>query len=198
MTSPARMPQPDSSPRRSMPAQQPATMLTGSTQFLHPVRWDRYPISELSNGLRCARTALIATARRSVKCLPIFGTAVNLRVRALQVSRCSRPPTSSSSSSSSSPSPGRPSWPSLPHVLDRPSAQKKKPTWNRRACGSPVRERSGEPLGCRIRTARRPCLPAKPPRLRQRTRHPATHRLCRAHSLATGSRPCARTGSDGP
>jgi hypothetical protein len=37
--SPVRMPQPDRSPRRSMPAQHPMTMLTRSTQFPHPVRW---------------------------------------------------------------------------------------------------------------------------------------------------------------
>jgi Transposase DDE domain len=39
---------------------------------------------------------------------------------------------------------------------------RKKPTRSGRACGSPVRGQSGEPRGCVIRTARRPCLPAKP------------------------------------
>jgi hypothetical protein len=52
MTTPTQAPQPDDSPRRSMPAQHPTTMLTRSTQFLHPVRWGRYPISELANAPR--------------------------------------------------------------------------------------------------------------------------------------------------
>jgi hypothetical protein len=50
MTTATRMPQPD----RSMPAQRPATMLIRSTQFLHPVRWGRYPITGRSNARRCA------------------------------------------------------------------------------------------------------------------------------------------------
>jgi hypothetical protein len=67
MTTPTRPPQPDNSPRRSMPAQHPTTMLTRSTQFLHPVRWSRYPISELSNAHRRARTTLFAAIRRGLE-----------------------------------------------------------------------------------------------------------------------------------
>ena len=66
MTTPTRMPLLERSLCRSMPAQRPTTMLTRFTQLLHPVRWGRYPASELSNALRCARTALIAAIRRGL------------------------------------------------------------------------------------------------------------------------------------
>lgn len=66
MTTPTRMPLLERSLCRSMPAQRPTTMLTRFTQLLHPVRWGRYPVSELSNALRCARTALIAAIRRGL------------------------------------------------------------------------------------------------------------------------------------
>ena len=62
----------------------------------------------------------------------------------------------------------------------------------------PARGRSGEPLGWLIRMARRPPLPAKPPRRRHRTRHPANRCLRRPRSLPTGPTACARTGSDAP
>jgi hypothetical protein len=76
--------------------------------------------------------------------------------------------------------------------------KKKRPTWGRRASGSPVRGRSGEPRGCALRTARRPSLPAKSPRQRPRARHRANRCVHRAHSLATGSNSRARTGFDVP